>query len=212
MPKHSYETRAELTSKVELASDPTQDLHDSDEELDSAADMMRVRSERAIRRRQSIASINELLGDQAERNEYEMKEGLKHTTSGVWGVMHGIPALQQIMSPWFILITLFTVLQMMRFNFFIATIWSQYEFLLDSAEEATKVIEFFDIALPIGGVVTVPFIGVLLDNSSTVSVLNLLVLLSTVIGILGAVPTRWAAYANVCLFCVVRPLYYSAMS
>jgi MFS family permease len=212
MPSHSYETRAELTTKVELASDPTQDLHDSDDEFDSAAELMRVRSERAVRRRRSIASINELLGDQAERNEYEKKVEVKHSTSGVWGVMHGIPALQQIMSPWFILITMFTVLQMMRFNFFIATIWSQYVFMLDSAKEATKVTEFFDIALPIGGVATVPFIGVLLDNSSTVSVLNLLVLLSTVIGILGAVPTHWAAYANVCLFCVFRPLYYSAMS
>lgn len=212
MPRHSYETRAELTTKVELASDPTQDLHDSDDEFESAAELMQVRTERAVRRRRSIASINELLGDQVERHEFEEKEDVKHSTSGVWGVMHGIPALQQITSPWFVLITMFTVLQMMRFNFFIATIWSQYVFMLDSAREATKVIEFFDVALPVGGVVTVPFIGLLLDNASTVSVLNLLVLLSTIIGILGAVPTRWAAYANVCLFCVFRPLYYSAMS
>ncbi|KAK5050104.1 hypothetical protein LTR84_004224 [Exophiala bonariae] len=212
MPRYIYETRAELTTKVELASDPTQDMHDSDDEFQSAAELMQVRTERAVRRRQSIASINELLGDQSERHEFEKKEGVKHTTSGVWGVMHGVPALQQMMSPWFILITMFTVLQMMRFNFFIATIWTQYVFMLGSSREATKVIEFFDVALPIGGVVTVPFIGLLLDNASTVAVLNLLVLLSTIIGILGAVPTRWAAYANVCLFCVFRPLYYSAMS
>ena len=113
---------------------------------------------------------------------------------------------------WFILITLFTVLQMTRFNFFIATIYSQYVYMLNSTEAAIKVIEFFDLALPIGGLVTVPFIGALLDHTSTVAVLNLLVLLSTIIGVLGAVPTYWAAYANVSLFCLFRPLYYSAMS
>ncbi|KIV93042.1 hypothetical protein PV10_04287 [Exophiala mesophila] len=212
MPARSYETRTELTSKVELASDPTQDVHDSDDEFDNAADLMRVRSERAVRRRQSIASINELLGDQAQRDQYEKKEDAIHNTSGVWGVLHGVPASQQLLSPWFLLMMLFTVLQMMRFNFFIATIWSQYVFMLNSEEAATKVIEFFDVALPVGGVATVPFIGALLDHSSTVAVLNLLVLLSTVIGILGAVPTNWAAYSNVVLFCIFRPLYYSAMS
>ena len=212
MPARSYETRTELTSKVELASDPTQDVHDSDDEFDNAADLMRVRTERAVRRRQSIASINELLGDQAQRDQYEKKEDAIHNTSGVWGVLHGVPASQQLLSPWFLLMMLFTVLQMMRFNFFIATIWSQYVFMLNSEEAATKVIEFFDVALPVGGVATVPFIGALLDHSSTVAVLNLLVLLSTVIGILGAVPTYWAAYSNVVLFCIFRPLYYSAMS
>lgn len=212
MPERNYETRTELTTKVEMAQDPNQDVHDSDDDFDTAAELMQARSERALRRRQSIVSINTLIGDQAQRDEYEKKEIAIHTTSGVWGALHGVPASKQLLSPWFILITLFTVLQMMRFNFFIATIWSQYVFMLNSAEAATKVIEFFDVALPICGVATVPFIGLLLDHTSTVSVLNLLVLMSTVIGILGAVPTHWAAYSNVVLFCIFRPLYYSAMS
>ena len=160
----------------------------------------------------SIASINDLLGSPAQQVKHEIKEDAIRVNSGVWGVLHGLPASKQIRTPWFILITLFTVLQMARFNFFIATIWSQYVHMLGSAGEATKLIEFCDLALPIGGLVTVPFIGALLDHTSTVAVLNLLVLMSTVIGVLGAVPTFWAAYANVSLFVLFRPLYYSAMS
>ncbi|KAK5224149.1 hypothetical protein LTR99_003897 [Exophiala xenobiotica] len=212
MPTKSYETRGELANNLDKANDPNQDLHDSDDELDTATEIMRVRSERAMRRRQSITSINELLGTQAQQDKYEQKEDQIRVNSGVWGVLHGVPASKQVRTPWFILITLFTVLQMARFNFFIATIYSQYVYMLNSKEAAIKVIEFFDLALPIGGLVTVPFIGALLDYTSTVAVLNLLVLLSTIIGVLGAVPTYWAAYANVTLFCLFRPLYYSAMS
>ncbi|KAJ9614629.1 hypothetical protein H2200_002766 [Cladophialophora chaetospira] len=213
MPAQSYQTRGELAEKIDRAQDPTTDLHDSDDELDiSATDLMRIRSRRAVRRRQSIASINELLGSPAQQVKHDIKEDAIRMNSGVWGVLHGLPAAKQIRTLWFILITLFTVLQMARFNFFIATIWSQYVYMLGSAAEATKLIEFFDLALPLGGLVTVPFIGALLDHTSTVAVLNLLVLMSTLIGVLGAVPTFWAAYANVTLFVLFRPLYYSAMS
>lgn len=52
-------------------------------------------------------------------------------------------------SPWFILITLLTVLQMLRMNFFIATINSQYEYMLGSRAAARAVNTFFDIALPV---------------------------------------------------------------
>ncbi|EXJ69532.1 uncharacterized protein A1O5_07568 [Cladophialophora psammophila CBS 110553] len=212
MPSHSYQTRGELTEKMDQAQDPTTDVHDSDDELEGAMEIMQVRAERANRRRQSIASISDLLGTPAQQNQHEKKEDQIRVNSGVWGILHGLPASKQIRTPWFVLITLFTVLQMARFNFFIATIFTQYSYMLDSVEEATRIIEFFDLALPIGGIVTVPFIGALLDYTSTVAVLNLLVLLSTLIGVLGAVPTVWAAYANVTLFVLFRPLYYSAMS
>ncbi|KIV83866.1 hypothetical protein PV11_05855 [Exophiala sideris] len=212
MPTKSYESRGELANTLDKANDAMRDVHDSDDELDTAMDVMRVRSERALQRRRSIASIHDLLGTPAQQEHRELKEDQIRVNSGVWGVLHGVPASKQLRTPWFILITLFTVLQMTRFNFFIATIYSQYVYMLNSTEAAIKVIEFFDLALPIGGLVTVPFIGALLDHTSTVAVLNLLVLLSTIIGVLGAVPTYWAAYANVTLFCLFRPLYYSAMS
>lgn len=212
MPSRSYDTRMELESKEEMAADPTADVHDSDDDMSDDAEIWKVRGDRSVRRRESLAEIRSLLGTPAQREEHDKKEEEKKEASGVWGALHGISALQQIKTPWFVLITLLTVLQMARFNFFIATIWTQYEYMLQSEKLATRVNEFFDIALPIGGVVTVPFIGLILDHVSTVVVLALIVLMSTVIGVLGAIPTLNAAYANVCLFVIFRPLYYSAMS
>lgn len=212
MPKQSYETRAELETAMERVADHTLDVHDSDEDLESTAEVYRVRSKRAAERAKDTAQIEDLIGDQNQQVRHDIQEDEKKIASGVWGVLHGVPATQQMASPWFILICLFTVLQMTRFNFFISTIWTQYEYLLDSAKEATELNQFFDLVLPIGGVVTVPFIGLLLDKTSTVTVLALLVLLSTVIGVLGAIPSATAGYLNVILFCIFRPLYYSAMS
>lgn len=116
-----------------------------------------------------------------------------------------------MLSPYFILITLLTVLQMLRMNFFIATIRSQYEYMLGSEHLARNVNLFFDIALPIGGVAATPFIGMLLDNVSTAVMLAGLVALITAVGVLGSLPFVWAAYGNVILFVLLRPLYYSAM-
>jgi MFS family permease len=212
MPRSSYETRAELESERERQQDNTLDVHDSDDELDTTAEILRVRTRRAAERAKDTAQINDLIGTEAQQVQHEIKEDEKKIASGIWGVLHGLPAHKQMATPWFVLIAMFTVIQMTRFNFFISTIWTQYEYLLDSAELATEVTRFFDLVLPIGGVAMVPFIGALLDNTSTVTVLGLLVLLSTCIGALGAAPNRTAAYWNIVLFCVYRPLYYSAMS
>lgn len=54
-----------------------------------------------------------------------------------------------MLTPWFIFIVLLTVLQMLRMNFFIATIRSQYNFMLGSERLSKRVNDFFDIALPV---------------------------------------------------------------
>jgi len=97
-------------------------------------------------------------------------------------------------------------------NFFIASIRTQYEYMLGSDSAARTINSFFDYALPIGGVAATPLIGVLLDNLSTADMLTVLVCLTTAVGILGSLPFYWAAYANIVLFVLLRPLYYSAMS
>jgi hypothetical protein len=55
-----------------------------------------------------------------------------------------------MLSPWYILMLLLTVLQMLRMNFFIATVRTQYEFMLGSETLARRVNAFFDVALPVG--------------------------------------------------------------
>lgn len=132
--------------------------------------------------------------------------------SDVWGALHGRPATSQIASPWFLLIALFTLVQMTRINYFVATVRTQYAFLLHSDSLAAQINAFFDLALPLGGILAIPFIGAVLDHTPTLFVLVLLVTTASLIGALGLVSTMWAARANVVLFVLYRPLYYTAVS
>ncbi|KAI9755794.1 MAG: hypothetical protein M4579_004157, partial [Chaenotheca gracillima] len=208
MPSNSYKTVGELVSQAEEDEDET--VGEDDAESDESH-VQRLRQERRMRRESVVSEITQLLGSKdADRQTKEEEQ--KKRTSGVWGVLHGRSAREQIATPWFWLITIFTVLQMTRINYFVATIRPQYEYLLGSYDRAVQVNTFFDVALPLGGLVAVPFIGGLLDNTSTPFVLGMLVTIATSIGILGVLPYMWAAYMNVILFVIYRPLYYTAVS
>ncbi|KAF1990212.1 MFS general substrate transporter [Aulographum hederae CBS 113979] len=207
MPALSYKTVGELVTQ---AKDTSHDEHDSDDDIpDEEVEI--VREERRVHRESVISEITSLLGSK-DANKQTQQEEEKKRHSGVWGALHGKSAPQQIASWWFVLITLFTVVQMTRINYFVATVRPQYEYMLGDAGKAADVNTFFDIALPLGGVVSVPFIGLILDNTSTTFVLSLLVSIATAIGVLGCIPHMWAAYANICLFVVYRPLYYTTVS
>lgn len=132
---------------------------------------------------------------------------------GVWGVLHGVSAMDQLKTPWFYLMAIFTTIQMLRINYFVATVLSQYVYLLGSYEKAVTLNKFFDIALPLGGLCAIPFIGLVLDNFSTLTVLTILLSTTSLIGLLGLVPNSFpAAYMNVALLVVYRPFYYTTVS
>jgi MFS family permease len=209
MPATSYKTVGELVAHVEESA--TDIIHDSDDEIEDESVVRKLQDARRAHRESVVSEITVLLGtrDGAEQGK---KEEAKKNISGVWGALHGRTAAQQIKSPWFILITLFTVLQMTRINYFVATIRSQYTYLFGSLDKAVEINNFFDVALPLGGVISIPFIGLVLDNTSTTFCMSLLVTLATTIGVLGCIPQTWAAYTNVCLFTLYRPLYYTAVS
>ena len=208
MPSKSYKTIGELLAKVEDQSDNMEPLHNS---ADDADRWESSREERRQQRESVISEVTSLLGKKGEAPQ-QKDEQKKKDISGVWGALHGLSALEQIKSPWFILITLFTVIQMTRINYFVATIRPQYAYLLQDYALAEHVNNVFDIALPVGGVLSVPFIGLVLDNTSTPFVLGMLVVLASTIGILGLLPYVWAAYANITIFVLYRPLYYTAVS
>ncbi|EXJ70704.1 uncharacterized protein A1O5_05694 [Cladophialophora psammophila CBS 110553] len=201
MPKESYKTVSEVVKDAEEEVNAPTPPEASEEERRTLHD----------RRESTIQEISLLL-DKSTNTKRQKREEHKNAKSGVWGAMHGYTALQQIKSPWFWLITLFTVVQMTRINYFVATIRPQERYLLGSAHKAKMVNDFFDVALPLGGVLSIPFIGVLLDNTSTPFALGFLVVAATIIGILGCLPYMWAAIANVCLFVVYRPFYYTTVS
>ena len=117
-----------------------------------------------------------------------------------------------MMSPWFILILLLTILQMLRMNYFIASVRSQYRYMLGSDKAAERINDFFDIALPVGGVASTPFIGLLLNNLSVPATFSVLTVFIVVIGVLNCLSSMWAGYFTVVAFVFFRPLYYSAIS
>ncbi|KAL1892747.1 hypothetical protein Sste5346_006830 [Sporothrix stenoceras] len=221
LPRQSYKTVGELIEQIDAPL--LEDLegphltghhgnHSSQQRDDQVDEHTALLQEEARARRESVvADIEELLGSE-RADKQARREETKNEISGVWGVMHGNSALEQIRSPWFILICLFTVVQMTRINYFVATIRPQYEALLGSHEAAVEINNFFDLALPLGGLISIPFIGLFLDRNSTVVVLSVLVSVATTIGVFGIIPKMWAAYANVCLFVLYRPFYYTSVS
>ncbi|WYZ34420.1 hypothetical protein EsH8_I_000696 [Colletotrichum jinshuiense] len=210
MPKQSYKTAGELVElQEEVVAANDEDPEPYDDQVDETTALLR--EERRHHRESVVADIEQLLGTQKADKQARAEEKTGDT-SGVWGVMHNRTALRQIVSPWFILICLFTVIQMLRINYFVATIRSQYEVIFGDHEKAVEINNFFDIALPLGGILSIPFIGVLLDHTSTVTVLAALVTIATTIGVLGVINNIWAAYIQVCLFVLYRPFYYTAVS
>lgn len=200
MPSKSYETAGELINKAKAV--------DSDH-VHGGADI-RGRQERYERRESAVSELTSLLGKGGDKQQEQERK--KQQISGVWGALHGRSALQQIKTPWFILVASFTVVQMTRINYFVATIYTQYQYLLGDDRSAEVVNHFFDVALPVGGLCAIPFIGIILDNTSTAFCLGVLVTVATAIGVLGVLPYMWAAYANIILFVLYRPLYYTAVS
>jgi MFS family permease len=211
LPYEAYKTAPQLEMKIHRAENNMRDVHSSDDDLPDD-EVWRRRKLRSTRRRKRLSQLDDLIGDAEWRKKKEEKLEQKLDTSGVWGALHNKSAQEQMLTPWFILLTLLTVLQMVRMNYFIATIREQYLYMLGSIDLATAVNSFFDWALPLGGVLSTPFLGALLDNVSTPGVLLILVFVITAIGVIGSIPTLWAGYVNVILFVLLRPLYYSAMS
>lgn len=211
LPQENYKTLGQIEMKISKAEDPTRDLHTSDEELPDD-EVWRRRKLRSTHRRKRLNKLNKLVGDPELRKKREEQEEHRHEASGVWGALHNKTPREQMVTPWFYLLTLLTVLQMLRMNYFISTIREQYIYMLNSVSLAKHINAFFDVALPLGGVISTPFLGILLDNVSTPGVLFILVVIITLIGIVGSIPALWAGYINVILFVFLRPLYYSAMS
>jgi hypothetical protein len=211
LPSENYKTTPQLEMKIARAEDATRDVHSSDDDLPDD-EIWEVRKSRSMQRSRRRKKLDELVGSPDARKHKEEMEEQKHEKSGVWGALHNKSAREQMLSPWFYLLALLTVLQMIRMNYFIATIREQYDYMLNSTDAAIRINAFFDWALPIGGVISTPFLGILLDNLSTPFVLFLLTVLITIIGIVGSIPALWAGYMNVILFVLLRPFYYSAMS
>ncbi|ODV96861.1 hypothetical protein PACTADRAFT_1447 [Pachysolen tannophilus NRRL Y-2460] len=145
----------------------------------------------------------------------EVETAVEKTISpgNVFGILHGFSASYQFRTYWFFLMCAFAIIQMLRLNYFVATINTQYTYLLHSSEKAEMLNKIFDFALPLGGIISIPFVGLFLDNCSTVVVLSGLLLFSLIIGILGIIPNSMiAGIIHVLIFVAYRPFFYTSIS
>lgn len=193
---------AAAAEAVALALTPL--LDDVHTELDHA-----VHPEHApLQRRDSIgeALCQPYLADSDDTESVDHMPPLR----ALFGVLHGYSAYFQMHTWWYGVVLAFNCIQMLRMNYFVTTIHSQYAYMLGD-KAATRITNFFDVALPLGGVVAVPFIGYLLDHTLSFVSFSVLLGISILAGVLGLVPKIAAAFANVGLFVVLRPLFYTAI-
>ncbi len=101
LPAQSYKTVGELVEEIEepLPSPGPYDQIDEHTAL--------LEEEERQHRAEVVSGIQDLLGS-AKADKQARREERKNEISGVWGVMHPYTAWEQIKSPWFILICLFT--------------------------------------------------------------------------------------------------------
>lgn len=228
MPPHGYHTRRAYQAAIARAQDASYDDDDddstthhhgssSDEEGDHTNNYedpaARRRQRRASRREAQLTALETVTGDATTRRADRAAARARQAASGVDGILQGLPVGRQAATPWFWLLLGLTVLQMTRMNYFIATVRAQYRYMLGNDDKGAEAInDFFDVALPVAGVVTTPLIGVLLNEVPVWGTLAVLTVLIVVLGVLNCVGTLAAGYATVVAFVLFRPLYYSAVS
>lgn len=218
MPAAAYSTRREYQAAIAAAQDDSRDAHDPDGDPSSAAPFPEERRRRrASERGARLEAIETVTGGADDRRAAREAAKGRQAASGVAGAAAGLRRMgvgAQMATPWFWLLLAMTALQMTRMNYFIATVRAQYRYLLGGDEAlAGRVNAAFDAALPVAGVVTTPFIGLLLNEVPVWGTMAVLTGFVAVLGVVNCLEGRlWAAYATVGAFVLFRPLYYSAVS
>ncbi|KAM0748570.1 hypothetical protein T439DRAFT_327827 [Meredithblackwellia eburnea MCA 4105] len=139
------------------------------------------------------------------------KEG-EETEDAMTGLLFKQSASNQLKSKWFFLLTFFVCIQMTRINFYLMSVDSQLERFTGNTVLAEKLTTAFTILLPVGGVVGIPFIGLLLDHRPCIDVFAVLTIVSTLMGVLGMTPAAWSQIVGIIMFVLFRPLMYTANS
>ncbi|KAM3468692.1 hypothetical protein MY5147_007684 [Beauveria neobassiana] len=212
MPRQRYHTLPELERKMAKARNDAADVHASDDDVSDTQSLLRVRSHRAEHRRDKLQRIEDITGGIGERVDRRLQQAALQQSDGVWGLLHGRPVAAQMRTPVFALLLCVTAFQMLRMNLFIATIGSQYRYMLGSAGETAIITDLFNAALPIGGVAATPLIALLLNSCSVATVLTVMTGYVAVMGVLNCVSSVPAGVATVVVFVTFRPFYYSAVS
>lgn len=129
------------------------------------------------------------------------------------GTLYNLPTRTKILSPAFIIYTLFTAFTTLRINYFLATVHHQYTSLLHSPALAQHITQICTILLPIGGIIAAPFTGIILDTLPTIPITLILVIAGSILCIMNTIPSSLAAgYMTISLVSIYRPFFYASIS
>ncbi|ODV71870.1 Fmp42p [Cyberlindnera jadinii NRRL Y-1542] len=215
MPHESYKTLGSVQKLVIEGLDENGQLVDGDDGSGIIPDVDERTSLLSANAAEIGGTLTTSLTPDGSRRKSVYEEYVEHEltqkSGNIFGILDGEPVKTQLKSPFFILMCLFTTVQMIRINYFVATVRSQEEYLV-GPESALRLNGIFDIALPMGGVIAIPFIGLILDNFQTVTVLNILLCVSLFIGVMGIVKSFVLNLLGILVLVVYRPFYYTSVS
>lgn len=211
MPARQYHTMSELEQKLLKAQDSSRHIHASDETIPNDPSPSRVQNDSTNRRTIRIGQSERITGDAEDSQERSHQRTLTQVHDEAWDVLHGLSLKEQMKTHWFAFLLLNTAFQMLRMNYFIATIATQYSSMLLQGQ-ADQVVDLFNFALPIGGIAATPAVAIILNIFGITELLVLLSCYTATIGLFNCVSTIWAGQTTVILFATFRPLYYSIIS
>lgn len=213
MPHESYKTQGNVAKIHVEGLDENGQLLEGD---DGSAIIPDEQERQTLLSQEALEQNEELQTHRSRQKsvlEIYVEAKLEKKSGGVFGLLHGLTVSEQVKSPLFYFMVIFTTICMLRINYFVATIRSQEEYLLDDPKLAKTMNAIFDVALPLGGVVSIPFTGLILDHLDTLRTLVLVAATSIVIGILGLVPHSFATnLLGIIILVVYRPFYYTVVS
>ena len=213
MPHDSYKTQGEVVKLTTEGLDENGQLLEGDDGsaiIPNVQERESLLSQEALEYNESVQAQN---GRRKSVLENYVEAKLERSSGGAFGILHGLTVKEQLRNPLFYLMVIFATICMLRINYFVATIRSQEDYLLKDPQLASKMNSIFDIALPLGGVISIPFTGLILDHLDTLSTLTLVSVASIAIGILGLIPNSFTAnLLGILLLVVYRPFYYTVIS
>eukprot|EP01088_Endostelium_zonatum_P006297 TRINITY_DN1840_c0_g3_i1.p1 TRINITY_DN1840_c0_g3~~TRINITY_DN1840_c0_g3_i1.p1 ORF type:complete len:513 (+),score=75.56 TRINITY_DN1840_c0_g3_i1:75-1613(+) len=118
----------------------------------------------------------------------------------------------QIWTGTFLFGCLFTALQLLRINFYIGTVEYQLENI--DRDNYKLMTQLFSVILPIGGVLSAPIVGWLLDKQGIVTSVSILILSGVIYGILSLFThvTIWFQIATFLVVAFFRAILFSSMA
>lgn len=163
-------------------------------------------------RRMSSSFSRRSYGIPDAAEDHEIKQLLDKRDDGITGALFGRGVAKQILSSWWLVMEVMVIIHMTRINWYLATVNTQLVFYTGAADVASKLTDAFIFLLPLGGIVSIPFIGWLLDHRPTLDVVVLMAVMGLAFGVLTLQSTVAPQLVGIGFIVVFRPLFYTAIS